>query len=169
VISNERRAGGAQMSTGVATRPGLLSRIAETLFWTGRYIERADDTARMVDVYVHRMLEEPRADEDAGCGALLAVLGIQPSEGTRLDIGTTLDRLAYDPASPSAIAGAVRAARSGARTVREVISGEMWECLNVTALALPRQRRPLSASARTSTCSSSGNEPRFSSAWRTRR
>ena len=46
---------------------GLLSRIAETLFWTGRYIERADDTARLVDVYVHRMLEEPRADEDAGC------------------------------------------------------------------------------------------------------
>ena len=36
--------------------PGLLSRIAETLFWTGRYIERADDTARMVDVYVHRLL-----------------------------------------------------------------------------------------------------------------
>jgi uncharacterized alpha-E superfamily protein len=129
------------MSSPAATRPGLLSRIAETLFWTGRYIERADDTARMVDVYVHRMLEEPQADEDAGCGALLAVLGIMPPEATRLDIGTTLDRLAYDPASPSAIAGAVRAARSGARTVREVISGEMWECLNVTALALPRQRK----------------------------
>jgi uncharacterized alpha-E superfamily protein len=129
------------MSTGAPTRPGLLSRIAETLFWTGRYIERADDTARMVDVYVHRMLEEPQADEDAGCSALLAVLGILPPEATRLDIGSTLDRLAYDQHSPSAIAGAVRAARSGARTVREVISGEMWECLNVTALALPRQRK----------------------------
>ena len=55
---------------------GLLSRIAETLFWTGRYIERADDTARMVDVYVHRLLGEPRADEDADCRALLSVLGI---------------------------------------------------------------------------------------------
>jgi uncharacterized alpha-E superfamily protein len=129
------------VSAGVATRNGLLSRIAETLFWTGRYIERADDTARMVDVYVHRMLEEPQADEDAGCGALLAVLGILPPEATRLDIGTTLDRLAYDQESPSAIAGAVLAARSGVRTVREVISGEMWECLNVTALALPRQRK----------------------------
>ena len=70
-----------------------------------------------------------------------AVLGILPPDATRLDIGITLDRLAYDPASPSAIAGAVRAARSGARTVREVISGEMWECLNVTALTLPRQRK----------------------------
>ena len=129
------------MSSPAATRPGLLSRIAETLFWTGRYIERADDTARMVDVYVHRMLEEPQADEDAGCSALLAVLGILPPETTALDIRSTLDRLAYDHTNPSAIAGAVRAARSGGRTVREVISGEMWECLNVTALALPRQRR----------------------------
>jgi uncharacterized alpha-E superfamily protein len=129
------------MSTGVTTRTGLLSRIAETLFWTGRYIERADDTARMVDVYVHRMLEEPQADEDAGCSALLAVLGILLPDATRLDIGTALDRLAYDAKGASAIAGAVLAARSGARTVREVISGEMWECLNVTALALPRQRK----------------------------
>jgi uncharacterized alpha-E superfamily protein len=121
-------------------RTGLLSRIAETLFWTGRYIERADDTARMVDVYVHRMLEEPQADEEAACNALLAVLGILPPDAAGLDIGLTLDRLAYDHASQSAIAGAVLAARSGARTVREVISGEMWECLNVTALSLPRQR-----------------------------
>jgi uncharacterized alpha-E superfamily protein len=122
-------------------RTGLLSRIAETLFWVGRYVERADDTARMVDVYVHRMLEEPQADEEAGCGALLAVLGMAPPSSERLDIGQTLDQLAYDPASPSAISGAVLAARSGARTVREVISGEMWECLNVTALGLPRQRK----------------------------
>ena len=129
------------MSSGTTARTGLLSRIAETLFWTGRYIERADDTARMVDVYVHRMLEEPRADEHAGCSALLAVLGMPPPEDTRLDIGMTLDQLAYDPKSPSAIAGAVLAARSGARSVRGVISSEMWECLNVTGLGLPDQRR----------------------------
>ena len=75
---------------------GLLSRIAETLFWTGRYIERADDTARMVDVYVHRMLEEPHTDQEADCRALLAVLGIPAAEGGRLDIGMTLDQSAYD-------------------------------------------------------------------------
>ena len=60
---------------------GLLSRIAETLFWTGRYIERADDTARMVDVYVHRMLEEPHTDQEADCRALLAVLGMPAADG----------------------------------------------------------------------------------------
>src|SRR5712691_11937452 len=129
------------MSTGTVPRTGLLSRIAETIFWTGRYIERADDTARMVDVYVHRMLEEPQADEDAGCSALLAALGLVSPDNARLDIGTALEQLAYDQKSPSAIAGAMLAARSGGRSVREVISSEMWECLNVTALGLPRQRK----------------------------
>jgi uncharacterized alpha-E superfamily protein len=129
------------MSSDVTDRPGLLSRIAETLFWTGRYIERADDTGRMVDVYVHRMLEEPRANEHAGCAALLAVLGMPGPEDIRLNIGITLDQLAYDQQNPSAVAGAIMAAWSGARSVRGVISSEMWECLNVTGLGLPGQRR----------------------------
>jgi uncharacterized alpha-E superfamily protein len=120
---------------------GLLSRIAETLFWTGRYIERADDTARMVDVYVHRMLEEPHTDQEADCRALLAVLGIPAADGARLDIGMTLYQSAYDQDNPSAIAGSVLAARRGARSVREVISSEMWECLNVAGHGLTGQRR----------------------------
>jgi len=120
---------------------GLLSRIAETLFWTGRYVERADDTARMVDVYVHRLLEEPRPDEDADCRALLSVLGIPVAGDAVLDIGATVYQLAYDAKSLSAITGAVLAARSGARSVRDVISSEMWECLNVTGHSLAAQRR----------------------------
>jgi uncharacterized alpha-E superfamily protein len=120
---------------------GLLSRIAETLFWAGRYVERADDTARMVDAYVHRLLEEPHADENAGCRALLAILGISAPGDARLDVGTALYQLAYNQKSESAIAGALLAARTGARSVREVISSEMWECLNVTLHGLPGQRR----------------------------
>jgi len=120
---------------------GLLSRIAETLFWTGRYVERADDTARMVDVYVHRLLEEPRPHADADCRALLSVLGIPAADDAVLDIGSTVYRLAYDTRSPSAIAGAVLAARSCARSVRDVISSEMWECLNVTGHGLTGQQR----------------------------
>ncbi|HUC59924.1 MAG TPA: alpha-E domain-containing protein, partial [Streptosporangiaceae bacterium] len=77
------------MTMSATASTALLSRIAETLFWTGRYMERADDTARMVDVYVHQMLEAG-ADEDAGCRALLGVLGLPASEGTRLDIGSAL-------------------------------------------------------------------------------
>jgi len=48
---------------------------AESLYWIGRYIERADDTARIVDSYVHRMVEDPFNDEDATCRSLYSILG----------------------------------------------------------------------------------------------
>ena len=46
----------------------MLSRIAESLFWIGRYVERADDTARILDVHLQRLLEDPWTDEDAPAG-----------------------------------------------------------------------------------------------------
>jgi uncharacterized alpha-E superfamily protein len=118
----------------------LLSRLAETLFWTGRYVERADDTARLVDVYVHRLLGDPKAGTGADCGPLFGILGVEPGQDEP-DVGMALFRLAYDAKSPSAISGAILAARAGARGIREVISSEMWECLNVTGHGLAGQRR----------------------------
>lgn len=119
----------------------LLSRIAETIYWTGRYVERADDTARLVDVYVHRMLGEAGPESDLACRALFGILGVPAGTETDLDIGVVLFRLVYEAQSPSAIAGSMLAARAGARGIREVISSEMWECLNVTAHGLAGQRR----------------------------
>jgi uncharacterized alpha-E superfamily protein len=119
----------------------LLSRIAESLFWTGRYVERADDTARLIDVYMHRMLGDPGAGTAAVGAALFAILGVEPGGEAELDAGLALSRLAYDVRSPSAIAGALIASRTGARGIREVISSEMWQCLNVTVHDLARQRR----------------------------
>jgi uncharacterized alpha-E superfamily protein len=141
----------------------LLSRIAETLYWTGRYMERADDTARLIDVYIHRMLGEAGADSDAACRALFGILGVpvttehdvgalgsghelgsapEPgAPGAEVDVDLVLFRLVYDAMSPSAIAGAIMGARVGARGIREVISSEMWECLNVTGHGLAGQRR----------------------------
>jgi uncharacterized alpha-E superfamily protein len=120
----------------------LLSRIAETLYWTGRYVERADDTARLVDVYVHRMLGETGADSDAACRALFGILGVpvEPDD-EQLDVDTVLFRLVFEATTPSAIAGSMLGARAGARGIREVISSEMWECLNVTAHGLSGQKR----------------------------
>src|SRR5260370_10498466 len=118
--------------------------MAETLFWTGRYMERADDTARLVDVYVHRLLGDPAAEgagSGADCGPLFGLLGVDPGPDAEPDVGAALFRLAYDAKSPSAIAGSVLAARAGARGIREVISSEMWECLNVAGHGLTGQRR----------------------------
>jgi uncharacterized alpha-E superfamily protein len=119
----------------------LLSRIAETIYWTGRYVERADDTARLIDVYVHRMLGETGADSDVACRGLFGILGVPVEADPDLDIGVVLFRLVYESQSPSAIAGSMLGARAGARGIREVISSEMWECLNVTAHGLAGQKR----------------------------
>jgi len=119
----------------------LLSRIAETIYWTGRYVERADDTARLIDVYIHRMLGETGADSDATCRALFGILGVPVEPGAELDIDVVLFRLVFESQSPSAIAGSMLGARAGARGIREVISSEMWECLNVTAHSLAGQKR----------------------------
>jgi uncharacterized alpha-E superfamily protein len=119
----------------------MLSRIAESLFWIGRYVERADDTARILDAFLARLLEDPWSDEDHACRSLLAILGVPPPPDQRLGVVDALDRLAFDPADPSAIAGALGAARENARGARETISSEMWECLNVTWHTLPARRR----------------------------
>src|SRR5246127_348975 len=123
------------------TNNELLSRIAKTIYWTGRYVERADDTARLIDVYIHRMLGEAGTDSDAACRALFGILGVPVAEGEELDVDLVLFRLVFEAQSPSAIAGSMLGARAGARGIREVISSEMWECLNVTAHGLAGQKR----------------------------
>ena len=114
----------------------MLSRIAESLYWVGRYVERAEDTARILDVHVHRSLEDPSVEEDAACRGLLAVMGLTPPAET-LDTGRLIDVLGFDGASTTSIAGALIAARENARSARDSISSEMWECLNATYNALP--------------------------------
>src|SRR5204863_2350878 len=54
----------------------VLSRIAASLFWIGRYLERADDTARILDAFLGRLLDDPWSDEDVACRSLLAILGV---------------------------------------------------------------------------------------------
>lgn len=121
----------------------MLSRIAESLFWIGRYVERADDTARLLDVHVQGLLEDPWAAEDLACRSLLSVMD-RPAPPPETAIGRqqVLELLAYDRVSPSSIAGALTAARENARRAREIVSTELWECLNTAWNQLPAQMRP---------------------------
>lgn len=123
------------------TSTQLLSRIAEGLFWTGRYVERADDTARLIDVSIHRMLGQPGEGSAAAARALFGILGVTAEADEEADTEAILFRLVYDAQNPSAIAGSILGARTGARGIREVISSEMWECLNVAGHGLASQRR----------------------------
>jgi uncharacterized alpha-E superfamily protein len=126
----------------------MLSRIAESLFWIGRYVERADDTARILDVHTQRLVEDPWIDERRACANLLGLMGSPTAVGVdgrggtepEADTDLVLNTLAFDRSSPSSIVGALSAARENARGAREVLSAEIWESLNVTHNALPQQR-----------------------------
>ena len=116
----------------------MLSRIAESLFWIGRYIERSDGTARILDVHLQLLLEDPWIDEASACRSLLSVMGSAPTEpDTTVTRGDVLAKLAVDRMNPSSIAYSLTAARENARRAREVVSTELWEALNVTSAKMP--------------------------------
>lgn len=114
----------------------MLSRIAESMFWIGRYIERAEDTARILDVQTQLILEDAATDEQTACRGLLAVMGIENVPPT-VGLSQILDLLAYDVASPSSMAFALEAARASARGARDSLSVPLWEALNTTYRAIP--------------------------------
>ncbi|CAN5564981.1 alpha-E domain-containing protein [soil metagenome] len=119
----------------------MLSRIAESLFWIGRYIERADDTARILDIYLQQILEDASV-ENGACRSLFEVMGRDvPADGGPVGTREVLGQLAYDRQSSSSITGALAAARVNARSARDSVSSEMWEALNLTYLDLSEQRR----------------------------
>ena len=117
----------------------MLSRIAESLFWIGRYIERSDGTARILDVHLQLLLEDPWIDEDTACRSLLSVMGSEPPVDKILTRKDVLGILAVDRSQPASIAYSLGAARENARRAREIVSSELWECLNTTRARMPRR------------------------------
>ncbi|MCW2648451.1 MAG: hypothetical protein QOF87_2293 [Pseudonocardiales bacterium] len=113
----------------------MLSRVAEALFWVGRYVERAEDTARLLDVQFHQVVEDPATDEAETCRVLAAVMGVEADPPH--EIRETLEVLGYQRDNPSSIVGALLAARQNARGARESLSADIWECLNTTYHELP--------------------------------
>jgi uncharacterized alpha-E superfamily protein len=117
----------------------MLSRIAESLFWIGRYIERSDGTARILDVHLQLLLEDPWIEEDLACRSLLSVMGSEVPEDRVLNRQSVLEILAVDRSEPASIAYSLGAARENARRAREIVSTELWECLNTTRARMPRK------------------------------
>ena len=126
------------------TKP-LLSRVANAVYWLGRYIERAENVARFLDVNHNLMLDLPQGFADQW----------QPIVDTTGDRALFLERygvatrenvvrfLAFDPEYPNSIYSCVLAARENARSVRETISSEMWEQINALYLLITAERRNL--------------------------
>ena len=118
----------------------MLARNAESLYWIGRYVERADDTARILDVAVHQLFEDSTVDPDRSSRLLLRVLGIDPPDGP-LDVWSLTDAVAFSRSRGGSIVDSLSRARENARGAREVTSTEMWECLNTTYNGLAERVR----------------------------
>ncbi len=103
----------------------MLSRVAESLYWMSRYLERAEHTARVLGVQLTMMLEQDPGSSDRRWQRVLGSLGHQGSEPEDSDPFTLAQKHGLRQ-----IVGGIASARENARQVREQISSEMWEQLN---------------------------------------
>src|SRR6266545_4138709 len=110
----------------------MLSRVADSLYWMARYIERAESTARFIDVNLNMSLDSPITFSDQW-QPLVAITGdleafrARYSEAKRDNV---IEFLALDKDNPSSILSCLSKARENARSIREVISSETWEQVN---------------------------------------
>jgi uncharacterized alpha-E superfamily protein len=110
----------------------MLSRVADSIYWMTRYIERAENVARFVDVNLHLMLDMP-AETEQQWEPLIKITGDREEFEEDFDSYTrenVIRFLTFDPDYANSILGCVHRARDNARSVREVISSEMWIQVN---------------------------------------
>lgn len=119
----------------------MLSRLAGSVFHVGSAVERTDVVARMLDVYVVQH-DLATVDEDRAVAAELRSVVGSAGPAHDADRAATIDALALDRHEPASIASAVAVARDHARRAREVVSTELWDCLNVTRSRMPRKVAP---------------------------
>ncbi len=119
----------------------MLSRIADSLFWLARYIERAEETARILDVNYHTMLEQSHSAYRLRWDPLVIMAGEEQRFRrcyTEATSQTVFEFLAFRPDNPSSILQCISKARENARTIRDRISREMWEDINGFYLTMCR-------------------------------
>ena len=111
----------------------LLSRVASSCFWLSRYRERAEFTARVLDVQLTTLLDAQSADVSGDWLPLLHIndsLELLQKGGGSLNQGTIMHCLCLEPSNPNSIISCLRNTRENSRQAREEISSEMWEQAN---------------------------------------
>ncbi|WP_052692238.1 alpha-E domain-containing protein [Teredinibacter purpureus] len=110
----------------------MLSRVAERLYWMARYLERAEDTARLVHSYTHMTLDIPDGSEP-GWDTLIRIQDAEPIYNERYRVYNEQNVLKFiiaDKDNAGGIYNAIRAARENVRTTRDALPQETWEYVN---------------------------------------
>jgi uncharacterized alpha-E superfamily protein len=123
----------------------MLSRTADHLFWMSRYTERAENTARMLDVnYQTSLLRQSHAAAQVGWQGLLSISELLPDYQAKhgeIEARKVMDFMVKDESNPSSIMSCLSAARENARAVRGALTTEVWETQNTTWLEAKRIMR----------------------------
>jgi uncharacterized alpha-E superfamily protein len=124
----------------------MLSRTADHLFWMSRYTERAENTARMLDVnYQTALLPQSAAVAQVGWEGLLTISELKPAfnakYGDTVNQRDVMDFMVRDEDNPSSIISCLKNARENARAVRGTLTTEVWETQNQTYLEIFRMLR----------------------------
>lgn len=110
----------------------MLSRVANSIYWMCRYIERAENVARFISVNLNLLLDMP-SEEDKHWAPLIMTTGDRELFYGKCETCSQRDAmhfLTFDRNYPNSIISCLSAARENARSIREIISSEMWEHLN---------------------------------------
>jgi len=109
----------------------MLSRAAENLFWMGRYMERADATARLIEMG-HRMAMLPGSNEQEEWRSVALASGaaMDIAEKSSISAESVIKRLLLDSEERSSIRACLTAARANGRAIRTALTQDMWEALN---------------------------------------
>ncbi|RAK57556.1 alpha-E domain-containing protein [Phenylobacterium deserti] len=120
----------------------MLSRTAANLYWTGRYIERADFTARLLDATLRlSSLPADYGGDPQAWSAALAAAGVAQAFADaygEVSDDAAVHFMSLDPANPSSMRNCLERARSNARAVRTGLTVEAWETLNDSWLQVER-------------------------------
>ena len=108
----------------------MLSRVADSLYWMSRYLERAENTVRQLDVTMSLMLDTGGLNVGTRWGRMMAALGKPAGMPWTGDLESMAEKLVFDPIDPSSVTFCVNATRENARQVREEISTEQWQRVN---------------------------------------
>jgi len=122
----------------------MLSRAAECLYWMARYLERAENTARLINATQQLLLDLPQG-ASFGWGTLTSIVGLDRlflQSYAAPDETSVVDFLVASQRNPGSIQSCIRFARENCRTMRDVLPRELWECVNSMYLASRRFSQP---------------------------